>query len=517
MPPAAMKPDGMMSTGEYRAWSVADEYAHLVDSRWEELKEHGNEELKLKDFQAAIDYYTSAYSICDDDGTGRVGAFFEALNTHLEDSVAHGILGARQDIEPILQQLIRTPCFEDGEPNKPAAICLSNRAAAHLKLGNTLKAVQDAHKAVTLCPEYTKAMHRHKQALIADGQDDVAGYMARQIGLLDRMARKDTRREKPERDLPNAGEGEASGIWLGFRLVFTGFLSGDKYVKTYEEMRAEHWRSRAVVSAKGAKGVRIHMVCFPIGTKCMKAYDPDAGPTDETWLALHLTVCPSRPSHLGEVEPLAQEVLAGTLLQSIDYRYLRFVGNVKAVTPQVAARLADVVESELPMLTSLSLCPSLAAAANELRATLDARGQYSPGRLADVPPDLDAGLDMCYVAGEVLKHRKFGYRGVIARPADHTCMMDERWIEQMGVDELPRGRYQPWYHVLVDTRDRPGEPQSCYVCHDNIILWPNPPHEEPSGPIRHPELRQIFKGYNIERGRYVAQPMYGRPVQEMYL
>ena len=32
---------------------------------------------------------------------------------------------------------------------------------------------------------------------------------------------------------------------------------------------------------------------------------------------------------------------------------------------------------------------------------------------------------------------------------------------QMGVDRLPLGRHQPWYHVLADTRDRPGAQKCC--------------------------------------------------------
>lgn len=129
-----------------------------------------------------------------------------------------------------------------------------------------------------------------------------------------------------------------------------------------------------------------------------------------------------------------------------------------------------------------------------------------------------------HAIGTVIRHRRYGYRGVIAgdwlldarcmpehaaapAPACHTgnriaapcadplarlaplphlvsplfpvtfchfasppslvghdphCLADEAWIQQMRVDMLPSGREQPFYHVLVDERDRPGA-QTTYV------------------------------------------------------
>ena len=33
---------------------------------------------------------------------------------------------------------------------------------------------------------------------------------------------------------------------------------------------------------------------------------------------------------------------------------------------------------------------------------------------------------------------------------DHRCEMSDAWIQQMGVDNLPHGRNQPFYNVLVE-------------------------------------------------------------------
>lgn len=166
----------------------------------------------------------------------------------------------------------------------------------------------------------------------------------------------------------------------------------------------------------------------------------------------------------------------------------------------LASLISNFIRQELPMVTSLSLLPPLSPYADAVRRWLDDSVLLAP-RFEQFPE----GLDVCYIAGSVLKHRKFGYRGVIVGNVDHTCGQPESWIRQMGVDMLPRGRYQPWYHVLVDVRDRPGG-QYCYVCHDNISLWVAGAEdlETDLGPIQHPDLFAVFVGYDATRGRYAV-------------
>lgn len=69
--------------------------------------------------------------------------------------------------------------------------------------------------------------------------------------------------------------------------------------------------------------------------------------------------------------------------------------------------------------------------------------------------------------GQCFYHKKYGYRGVIFKP-DPKCRMDDSWIDMMGVRRLPRGHTQPFYHCLVDMRDRPGG-QTTYVAEENIL------------------------------------------------
>jgi F-box protein 21 len=49
--------------------------------------------------------------------------------------------------------------------------------------------------------------------------------------------------------------------------------------------------------------------------------------------------------------------------------------------------------------------------------------------------------------GQTFQHKRYGYDGVITG-WDARCSAEARWIEQMRVDDLPRGREQPFYNVV---------------------------------------------------------------------
>jgi F-box protein 21 len=52
-----------------------------------------------------------------------------------------------------------------------------------------------------------------------------------------------------------------------------------------------------------------------------------------------------------------------------------------------------------------------------------------------------------YRVGQVFRHRRYDYVGAITG-WDHECSSGEAWIRQMRVDRLPKGRNQPFYHIL---------------------------------------------------------------------
>lgn len=87
-------------------------------------------------------------------------------------------------------------------------------------------------------------------------------------------------------------------------------------------------------------------------------------------------------------------------------------------------------------------------------------------------PSLRAGPAQAVLwhVGQVIMHRKYGYRGVIIG-WDPECNTSAEWIQQMGVRKLQRGQHQPFYQVLVDVRDRPDHQQT-YVAEENLSRAP---------------------------------------------
>jgi len=96
--------------------------------------------------------------------------------------------------------------------------------------------------------------------------------------------------------------------------------------------------------------------------------------------------------------------------------------------------------------------------------------------------------------GQCFLHHKYNYRGVIIG-FDPTCQQSESWIRAMSVDSLKYGRDQPFYHVVPDTRDRPGA-QITYVAQENIVI------DTPPEPLQHPIINEMFSNFDATLGRY---------------
>ncbi|KAG8752907.1 hypothetical protein FRC11_007898, partial [Ceratobasidium sp. 423] len=67
--------------------------------------------------------------------------------------------------------------------------------------------------------------------------------------------------------------------------------------------------------------------------------------------------------------------------------------------------------------------------------------------------------------GLVFRHIKFGYMGLVTG-WDKECKADEEWIEAVGVNQLPRGRHQPFYDVIGE------DGGTRYVAEENIAPLP---------------------------------------------
>lgn len=84
--------------------------------------------------------------------------------------------------------------------------------------------------------------------------------------------------------------------------------------------------------------------------------------------------------------------------------------------------------------------------------------------------------------GQIVMHRRFGYRGVIY-DVDPRFMLSEKWYEQVAKSRPPKDR--PWYRVLVDNAD-----QTTYVAERNLRLTAD--HQ----PIQSPLIDSFFQGFN---------------------
>lgn len=92
-----------------------------------------------------------------------------------------------------------------------------------------------------------------------------------------------------------------------------------------------------------------------------------------------------------------------------------------------------------------------------------------------------------YRIGQVIRHKTYGYRGVIVG-WDATAKAPEGWLDTMHGKNRPHLRLLPNYSVLVDVRDRKG-PQITYVVEENISIITD--HE-----VNHPQVKDYFNGFD---------------------
>jgi len=101
---------------------------------------------------------------------------------------------------------------------------------------------------------------------------------------------------------------------------------------------------------------------------------------------------------------------------------------------------------------------------------------------------------LAFRVGQVVKHKKWGYRGVIMG-WDEEARAPAAWLAKMH-ESNPEWRHQPNYAVLVDTRDRPA-PQITYVPQENIEVVK---HTK----ILHPSVEDYFE--HFDGSQYLPRP-----------
>ena len=90
-----------------------------------------------------------------------------------------------------------------------------------------------------------------------------------------------------------------------------------------------------------------------------------------------------------------------------------------------------------------------------------------------------------FYVGQIIKHLKVGYRGVIFE-VDAEFSLSEEWYEQVARSRPPKD--QPWYHVLVD-----GATHTTYVAERHLAA------SEDLSQINHPALGQAFRSFDGKR------------------
>lgn len=112
---------------------------------------------------------------------------------------------------------------------------------------------------------------------------------------------------------------------------------------------------------------------------------------------------------------------------------------------------------------------------------------YSPqaGRQIEAPLHSRAR----FTIGDVVRHRKFGFRGVVF-DIDPVFANSDEWYEAIPEDLRPR-REQPFYHLMAENEE------SSYVAY---VSQENLQDDGEGGPVDHPGLTQLFEEF--ASGRY---------------
>ncbi|PKA61017.1 hypothetical protein AXF42_Ash020825 [Apostasia shenzhenica] len=97
-------------------------------------------------------------------------------------------------------------------------------------------------------------------------------------------------------------------------------------------------------------------------------------------------------------------------------------------------------------------------------------------------------IQYAYRLGQKVRHKVFGYRGVICG-MDPICCESRSWMEIANVEKLSQGPNQPFYQVLVDVHDNPNL-HVAYVPEENLTA----PNKPDLGRFDHPYASFLFYG-----------------------
>ena len=93
--------------------------------------------------------------------------------------------------------------------------------------------------------------------------------------------------------------------------------------------------------------------------------------------------------------------------------------------------------------------------------------------------------------GDVVKHRMFGFRGVVF-DIDPVFANSEEWYESIPNAMRPN-REQPFYHLFAENEE---SSYIAYVSQQNLV------EDSLGGPVEHPSIDMVFGDYDLDDGRY---------------
>ncbi len=93
-----------------------------------------------------------------------------------------------------------------------------------------------------------------------------------------------------------------------------------------------------------------------------------------------------------------------------------------------------------------------------------------------------------FAVGELVHHKLFDYRGVVA-DVDSQFMLSDDWYDKVARSRPPKDK--PWYHVLVHEAMH-----NTYVAERNLEI------DTSENPILHPLVAQHFNEF--KDGRYIT-------------
>ena len=97
--------------------------------------------------------------------------------------------------------------------------------------------------------------------------------------------------------------------------------------------------------------------------------------------------------------------------------------------------------------------------------------------------------------GDVVRHRIFGFRGVVF-DIDPVFANTDEWYESIPAEHRPR-KDQPFYHLMAENGE---SSYIAYVSQQNLVP------DDSEEPVEHPALAAMF--HALDNGRYALRAQH---------